>query len=345
MSDTSEEKTLAPSDKKLKDARRRGQVARSTDLVRAVSTCAGLGYLWLKANSIQDKCHQALMLTDKLLDKPFDVAVQLALGVLPELALGIVGPFLAAIVVAAILTTVLANGGIIFSFEPIKLKFENIDPIQGLKRIASMRSLVELGKTLLKAVSLGAIFFFVVVGAWKTLVYLPICGMGCIGFVFMEIKLLIAIACGALLIGGLIDLLIQRWLFLRSMRMTESEAKRELKEQQGNPEVKREHRRLRREQAREAPLGMHRATLILTGQQGVVGVRYVRGETGVPVVVCRGEGEAALRLCDEARALHISIVADDAVVRELIHSAKLGNPIPAQHFEPVARALLAAGQV
>ncbi|KRQ17434.1 EscU/YscU/HrcU family type III secretion system export apparatus switch protein [Bradyrhizobium manausense] len=345
MSDTSEEKTLPPSDKKLNDARKRGQVAHSTDLVRAVSVCAGLGYLWLEASSIQDKCHQALMLTDKLLDKPFDVAVQLALGALPELALGIVGPFLATIVVGAILTTVLANGGMIFSFEPVKLKFENVDPIQGLKRIASMRSLVELGKTLLKAIGLGAIFFFVVVGAWKTLVYLPACGMGCFGFVFMEVKLLIGIACGAFLIGGLIDLLIQRWLFLRSMRMTESEAKRESKEQQGNPEVKREHRRLRREQAREAPLGVNRATLILTGQEMLVGVRYVRGETGVPVVVCRGEGEAASRLFDEARALHLTIVNDHAVVRELIRSAKLGNPIPTQYFESVARALLAAGQV
>ncbi|WP_445219723.1 EscU/YscU/HrcU family type III secretion system export apparatus switch protein [Bradyrhizobium sp. Pa8] len=345
MSDTSEEKTLAPSEKKLSDARKKGVVPHSTDLVRAVSACVGLGYLGLEVSSIQGKCREALMLTDKLLELPFNIAVDLALGILPELALRIVGPLLASIVTCVILTAVLANGGLVFSTEPLTPKFENIDPIKGLQRIASLRSLVELGKTLVKVVCLGAIFLLVVVGTWKTLVYLPICGIGCFDFVFIEVKLLIGIASGAFMIGGLIDLLVQRWLFLRGMRMTASEMKRELKEQQGNPELKREHRRLRREQANEAPQGVGRATLILTGREMLVGVRYVRGETGVPVLVCRGEGEAASRLFDEARGLRLSIVDDHVLVRELIRNAKLGNPIPNPYFESVAKALLATGQV
>ncbi|MCP3380163.1 EscU/YscU/HrcU family type III secretion system export apparatus switch protein [Bradyrhizobium sp. CCGUVB4N] len=345
MSDTSEEKTHAASDKKLKDARKKGTVPHSADLVKAVSACAGLGYLWVEAGSIQGKCREALMLTDKLLSEPFNIAVDLALGVLPELAFRVVGPLLGSVVICAMLTAVLANGGPVFSTEPMTPKFENIDPIKGLKRIASLRSLVELGKSLFKLVCLGAIFFLVVVGGWKTLVYLPVCGMGCFDFLFIEVKLLIEIACGAFLIVGLIDLLLQRWLFLRNMRMTESEMKREHKEQQGNPELKREHHRLRREQANEPPLGLHRATLILTGPKMLVGLRYVRGETGVPVLVCRGEGEAASRISDEARALRLSIVDDHGLVRELIRSAKLGSPIPMQYFEPVAKALLATGQV
>ncbi|MGY2933465.1 type III secretory pathway component EscU [Bradyrhizobium sp. GM6.1] len=129
------------------------------------------------------------------------------------------------------------------------------------------------------------------------------------------------------------------------MRMTKSDMKREDKEQQGNPEVKREHRRLRREQASESPLGVSRATLILTGRELLVGVRYIRGETGVPVLVCRGDGEAASRLFDEARRLRLSIVEDHVLVRELIHNTSLGNSIPVQYFEAVAKALFAAGQV
>ncbi|MGY4281001.1 type III secretion protein U [Bradyrhizobium sp. LM2.7] len=345
MSDTSEERTLAPTEKKLSDSRKKGVVPHSTDLVRALSACAGLGYLWLEASSIYDKCREALMLTDKLLDKPFNIAVDLALGVLPELALRIVGPLLGSMVTGAILATVLANGGLVFSSEPMTPKFENIDPINGLKRIASLRSLIELGKTLFKVFCLGAIFVLVVVGAWKTLVYLPVCGTGCFEFVFIQVKLLIGIASGAFLIGGLVDLLVQRWLFLRGMRMTKSDMKREDKEQQGSPEVKREHRRLRREQASESPLGVRRATLILTGRELLVGVRYIRGETGVPVLVCRGDGEAASRLFDEARRLRLSIVDDHVLVRELIRNTSLGNSIPVQYFEAVAKALLAAGQV
>ncbi|KLK91185.1 translocation protein [Microvirga vignae] len=345
MSETSEEKKLPPTPKKLSDARNKGQIARNADFVSAVSACAGLGYLWLEASLIQDKWHEGLLLVDKLQDQPFDTAVKQALGVLTELTIATVGPLLGAIVAAAALAGFLANRGLVFSLETIKPKLENMNPINGLKRIASLRSLIELGKTLFKVFALGASFLLVVIGMWKTLVYLPACGVGCLSFVFTELKLLIGIAAGAFLIGGLIDLLIQRWLFLHDMRMTETEAKRESKEQQGNPELKREHRRLGQEAASEPPLGLHRATLILSGREMLVGLRYVRGETGVPVLVCRGRGEAASRLLDEARALRLNIIDDHVLARRLIRNTKLGGFVPAQHFEAVARALFAAGQV
>ncbi|GLR45963.1 putative translocation protein y4yO [Mesorhizobium amorphae] len=345
MSDTSEEKNRPPSPKKLKDARKKGQVANSADFVRAASTCAGLGYLWFEASAIEDKCQEALLLTDKLQDLPFNSAIQQALVVLTELAVSTVGPFLATVVVAAVLSGLLANRGLVISFEPMAPKFDKINPFKGLKRIASMRSLAELVKTLVKVIVLSAIFLFVVLGMWKTMVYLPICGAGCLGFVFTEVKLLIGIAAGAFLVAGLIDLLIQRALFLRDMRMSDTEMKREMKEQQGDPELKRERRRLREEMAGEPPVGVRRATLILRGRSAVVGLRYVRGEIGVPVLVCRGKGEAASRLTDEARALRLPIVYDDGLAGQLIPTAKLGKPIPKQYFEPVAKALYTAGLV
>ncbi|MCV3243308.1 type III secretion protein U [Mesorhizobium robiniae] len=345
MSDTSEEKKHPPTPRKLNQARKKGQIPSSADFVRAASTCAGLGYLWLKASTIEDKCQEALLLTDKLQDMPFNSAVQQALVLFTELAVSIVGPFLGIIVVAAVLSGLLANRGLVFSFEPMMPKYEKIDPFKGLKRIASMRSLTELVKTLVKVFVLSAVFLLVVLGMWKTMVYLPICGMGCVGFVFAEVKLLIGIAAGFFLIGGLIDLLVQRGLFLRDMRMTDTEMKRELKDQQGEPELKRERRRLRNEMASELPLGVHRATLILRGRAILVGLRYVRGETGVPVLVCRGEGEAASQLFDEARALRLTIVDDDVLARQLIPTTKLGDPVPQKYFEPVAKVLYAAGLV
>ncbi len=345
MSDTSEEKKLPPTAKKLGDARKKGQIARSADFVSAVSTCTGLGYLWLNAGPIADEWHEALRLIDKLQGQPFNSAAQQALGVLTERAMATVGPFLGSVVAAAILAGFLANRGLVFSFEPIKPKLENMDPIKGFKRIASLRSLIELGKTLFKVFVLGTTVLFTVTGTWKTLVYLPACGMGCLYFVFIELKLLIGIAAGAFLIGGLFDCLIQRWLFLRDMRMTETEAKRESKEQQGNPQLKGEHRRLGQEAANESPLGVHRATLIVRGRETLVGLRYVRGETGVPVLVCRGKGEAASQLLNEARALHLSIMDDHVLARRLFRRTKLGSAVPARHFEAVARALYAVGQV
>ncbi|MBB4188992.1 type III secretion protein U [Sinorhizobium terangae] len=345
MSNSNEEKSHPSTPRKLSEARKKGQIPRSVDFTRAASNCAGLGYLWFRASVIEDKCHEALLLTDKLQYLPFNIAVRQALLLLAELTLTTVGPMLATIVAAAILAGFVANGGLVFSFEPTKPSFEKIHPFQGLKRMASMRSLVEVGKTLAKVSILSATFLFLILGMWKTLVYLPVCGTACFGLVFAETKLLIGIGAGAILVGGLIDLLVQRWLFLRDMRMTKTEVKRELKDQQGQPDVKREQRRLRRQMADESPLGVHCATLILRGREKLVGLRYVRGETGVPVLVCRSEGEAASHMFSEAQALRLTIVNDDVLARELIRTTKLGDAVPTQYFEPVARALFAAGLV
>ncbi|CCD87194.1 RhcU protein [Bradyrhizobium sp. ORS 285] len=345
MSGTSEEKKLPPTQKKLRDARKKGQSARSSDFVSGVGVCAGLGCLWLRSSAVQDKWQETVRLVDKLQEQPFTSAVPRALSGLLELFIATVAPLLAATVLAALLANILANGGFIFALEPLKPKLDKLDPFKGLKRIASKRSAIELGKTWIKIITLGAIFIFCVAASWKAMVHIPACGLACFGFAFFEIKTMIGIAAGAFLVGGLGDLLIQRWLFMQDMRMTESEAKRESKEQQGSPQVKREHRRLRQESANEAPLGVHRATLILKGATVLIGLRYVRNETGVPVLVCGGEGEAASQLLREARAMHLCVVEDERLTLQLLHKAKLGNPIPSQHFESVAKALYAAGLV
>ncbi|MCA1455152.1 EscU/YscU/HrcU family type III secretion system export apparatus switch protein [Bradyrhizobium sp. BRP22] len=344
MNDSSEEKKLPPTPKKLRDARKKGQSPRSADFVSAASICAGLGCLCFRAGAIEDGWREAVQLIDKLQAEPFNSAVRQALVGLIDLSMATVAPIIGAAVVAAVLASVLGTGGLTFSVEPLKPSFEKLDPVKGLKRIVSQRSLVELGKSLIKVFVLGATLFLTVVASWKALVYLPVCGLGCFGFVFNELEALIAIAAGAFLIGGLTDILIQRWLFLRDMRMTESEAKRESKEQEGNPQIKGEHRRLRRESANESPLGIHRATLIVTGPAMLIGLRYVRGETGVPVMVCRGEGEVALRLIGEARALRLSIFEDPVLARQLI-KATMGKAVPMDCFERAAKAVFAAGLV
>ncbi|GGI27744.1 MULTISPECIES: EscU/YscU/HrcU family type III secretion system export apparatus switch protein [Bradyrhizobium] len=345
MSDSSEEKKRPPTPKKLRQARKKGQIPRSADFVSALSICAAFGCLCFRAGAIEGVWREGVRLVDKLQGQPFNSAVQQALVGLIELSLTSVAPIIGAAVAAGILASVLAAGGLTFSVEPLKPSLKKLDPIKGLKRIVSQKSLVELGKSLIKVFLLGVTLFFTSLASWKALVYLPVCGLGCFSFVFKEVKFLIEIAAGAFLIGGLTDLLIQRWLFLRDMRMTESEAKRESKEQEGNPHVKGEHRRLRRESASEPPLGVNRATLILTGPAMLVGLRYVRGQTGVPVLVCRGEDELASQLFDQARALHLSIIQEPALARQLIRKGIMGKAVPKDCFEGVAKAVFAAGLV
>ncbi|WIW50387.1 EscU/YscU/HrcU family type III secretion system export apparatus switch protein (plasmid) [Bradyrhizobium sp. 62B] len=345
MSDSSEEKKLPPTPKKLRQARKKGQIPRSADLVSAFSLCAAFGCLFVRAGAIEDEWREGIRLVEQLQGQSFSSAVQQALVGLIELSLTSVAPIIGAAVVAAILAGILPAGGLTFSVEPLKPNLEKCDPIKGLKRIISQRSLIELAKSVLKVFLLGVPLLLTSLASWKVLVYLPVCGLGCVSTVFKELKLLMEIAAGAFLIAGLSDLLIQRWLFLRDMRMTESEAKRESKEQGGNPQVKGEHRRLRREAAIELPLGVNQATLILTGPAKLIGLRYVRGQTGVPVLVCRAEGELASQLLDRARALHLTIIPDPVLAGQLIRKGIMGKAVPMDCFEGVAKAVIAAGFV
>ena len=346
MSDTSEQKTLPASTKKLQDARKKGQIAHSHDFVSAVGAVAAIAYLWSFAASTVDLWREALLLAVNIQNEPFQVALPQLGAALIALCWRTVLPLLAVAVVAALLANIAINRGFLFSLAPMVPNLEHINPFTGLKRIFALRNWIELAKTLVKGVLLGSTLAIVVAGTLNTLVRLPICGEGCIGFVFGSMaQLLLAIGIAFLLATGLIDILLQRWLFLREMRMTITESKRELQDQEGNPLVRSTRRRQREEQAQEPPIGPRHATLFVRGESVVVGLRYVRGETSVPIVVCRARGAAIQPLLDVAASSRVPVVREAALARSLRRKPRLGSAIASQQFERVARAMLAAGLV
>ena len=345
MSDaSSEEKTLPPSSKKLEDARKKGQIAHSSDLVSAAGGVAAILYLWTWSETIVEDWRQALSLAGQFVATDFDSGLRQLVGVLLTASFRTMAPLLGLVLGASLLANVVANRGLLFSLEPIKPQLDRINPFSGLARMFGLKGWIELAKTLVKLLAMTAALVLVMLGTWKTLVLLPACGMGCYGFVVgVETKLLLAIAAGCFVAAAVIDLFIQRWLFLREMRMTPSEAKREMQELEGNPLIRGAHQRLRRESASEPRLGVNQATLVIRGRNAVVGLRYVRGETGVPVVVCRGSGAAAERILAGARELAKPVVDDAELVRILMRRARLGAAIPSRHFNRVAKVIFAAG--
>lgn len=344
MSGSSEEKTLPPSAKKLEDGRKKGQLAHSPDLVSAAGGVAAILYLWTRSETIAEDWRQALTFASQIPTADFQAGMRQLGEVLLLTSLRTIAPFLALVLAASVLANMMINRGIVFSLEPIKPKLDHINPFTGFGRLFGMRSWIELAKTLIKTLLMAAAFLLVILGTWKTLVFLPACGMGCFSFmVGAQTKLLLAIAAGCFIAAALIDLLIQRWLFLREMRMTPSEAKREMQELEGNPLIRSAHQRLRQESANEPRLGVKQATLLIRGEGVVVGLRYVAGETGVPIVVCRGKATAAERILAEARQLAKPLVEDVGLARALMRRAKLGAAVPSQHFNRVAKAIFSAG--
>ena len=254
-------------------------------------------------------------------------------------------PLLGLALAAGVAGSVLANGGFVFSLEPIKPKLEHLNPIEGLKRMFGVKAWVELAKTVVKAALLGAALLLVFLGTWNTLVLMPTCGLGCLGFVVStQSKLLLSIALAAFLAGGVLDVLIQRWLFLRDMKMSATELKREFKEQEGDPHVKGAHRRQRQESAGLPRTGLKQATILIRGQGVAVGLRYVAGQGGPPVIVCRAKGAQADVMVEAAAELGIPRAPDHGLAAALAKRVPPGSPLPNRFFDRAARAIYAAGQ-
>ncbi len=346
--DQSEEKSLPASEKKLRDARKKGQVSQSKDMVIGMGTVAILAYVWLAWESVQVDLITLLLLPADTYQMPFLKAVEHVMSAAFDLAVKTVLPLILIVILVSILTNVAVMKGFIFSTEPITPKGEKIDPVAGFKRIFSMKNMVELIKSVLKTLLLSAAALVLVLLGLETLIKGPVCGADCIAFAFSSLVKPLFIAFALIfLLFALLDVGLQRWLFLRDQRMTKTEFKRERKDMEGDPMLRQELARQRREfaQGNATPLGIKQATVLITeGQSAVIGLRYIKGETPVPSLVCKGRNERAVQLVAQARQLYIPVVDEPALAKTLLENGKLGDYVDQAYFHDVAAILIQTNQ-
>jgi type III secretion protein U len=346
MNDETEDKSLPASSKKLHDARRKGQVSHSRDFITGFTLAIMLIYLWLAGASLGNRLAELVNVISQSLDLSFaDAANRVVRLSLEELLLMSL-PFMALVVIGSVVAGMIGTLGPVFSFELVTPKFSHVNPVQGFSRIFSIRNIVEFAKSTAKFVVLGTAFFLILRGAMEPLFETPICGAPCIITTAVQVaKPLAGTAAIAFLAVGLLDILVQRRLFLRDMRMTRTENKRELKDLQGDPLIRGERRRLRLMDALRANtrVGVSAAVIAIIHGDRVVGLRYRPGETFVPVVVCKAEGEAGRSMLAELRQRGIPIVDNADFVAALAARHGVGDMIIPELFEAAARVLVAAG--
>jgi type III secretion protein U len=332
------EKTEEPTHKKLEDAKRKGQGPKSQDAVAAsilgvsllVLTGAGPSLLervtavvqraitqGMQAKSTQD---MLALLTDMVLD-----------GLIAALPMAIVSMLIAAIVL-------LAQTGVVFSFEAISPKFDKLNPAEGLKKMVNVRSLIEFAKSLIKAVALGSVVWIIVRDLVPLLVgsaYLTPEGEGRVAWTSL-LHLLAASVLVFTVIAPL-DYGLQRWLFMRDQKMSKDEVKREHKDADGDPHVKGQQRQMREELANSAPQErVPGATVVVTNPTHyAVALRYDSRESPIPVVVAKGVDEEAATIRAIAAAHRVPMIANPPLARAL-HKLPLDQPIPDDLFEAVA---------
>lgn len=343
MSD-SEERTLRPSSRKLRKAREKGQIPLQRDMRILVVTSGGLLYLWLALGDIADHFRTSAALSFALLQDPngaYDEVIAQSVGA----ATRIVGTLFVVLAGLLVIVSIVLNRGVVLSLDPILPKLSHLDPVKGIKRIFSARTLAEIAKSLAR-LALATIGIALVARSWGAAVlHAPRCGASCL----LELTvILVVLVVGAVLAAAaavsVLDLPLQAWLFERDQKMTKTEAKTEAKDMHGSPEIRGALRRLRREaaNARGGRLGVSRATLVIAGPREAVAIRYVREEHGIPVIVAKVRGpERMAALIDQVTSLSVPMVDDPSLAHRIMQGARAGSPIRPAEYTDTARLIQA----
>jgi type III secretion protein U len=336
----SDEKTEQPSNKKLRDARNDGETSKSTDLpFAAILLCAALGFS-LAGGPMAEQLRQLLLSGLDVKRAQGDLRVADALVDAATHGLILVLPV---VIVAGLAAAgaLVAQVGLQTSFKPLELKFDAINPASGLKRIFSVRSLIDLLKTVLKALLIGAVLVrtgMLLVPLMLGVVYQPVGGLA--GVAWDVLCKVFAVAGVLYAVIGVADYAIQHWLFIRDHKMSKDEVKRENKDSEGDPHIKNERRKLGRELATAPPNESvaNANVVVVNPTHYAVALRYDPDEAGLPRVIAKGVDGDAKAIREQAVRWGVPIVGNPPLARALFH-VPVNDAIPEALFDGVAAVL------
>jgi flagellar biosynthesis protein FlhB len=341
--DTGGEKTLPASQHKKMQQREKGNVAKSTDLSAAVTLLAALGGLYLLGpamfEGMREGAHYYFSQAWVLLPEASDMQ-PLALGVVLRIAYTVL-PLMLVLLLAGILINV-AQIGLLFAPQVLQPKPGKLNPISGFKKFASLRTLVEFIKSVLKLAVIGTVVYYTLRNRWDEVLlfpYLPPAAMA--GAMAKLIALVWLRAALAMIILGLLDLAFQRWQHERDLRMTQQEVRDELKQFEGDPRIRQRVRAIQRQMAmqrmmREVPT----ADVVITNPVTyAVALRYDVENMDAPTVVAKGARLLAERIRNAAMEHDVPIVEKPELARELYRTLELGHTVPEKLFRAVAEIL------
>jgi flagellar biosynthetic protein FlhB len=343
MSESDAERTEQPTQKRLDEARKNGQIARSTDLnAAAVVLAAGAALHMLGrglGSDLFDLMRGGLTISrTQALDESSAISM-FAASV--QHALLACAPILGLTLLAALLAP-LSLGGWNLAFGTLAPDFSRLSPIKGLGRIFSMRGLVELVKAFAKfaIVALIAVIFL-----WmKTNEMLQLGAEPTAAAIGHAITLsghaLLAVSGGLALIAAL-DVPFQLFQHMKSLRMTREEVRQEMKESDGNPEIKSKIRQLQQERARQRMMQeVPKADVVVTNPTHFsVALRYDDKRMRAPIVVAKGADEVAAKIREIAGEHNVPIFEAPPLARALFRAVDLNEPVPAGLYVAVAQVL------
>jgi len=342
MPPTDQERTEQATPKRRRESREKGQVAKSRELCSVSVLLASLGAFYFVGGSMLNKLMELAHLS-------FSQAHRVELNMTGTVSLfrdtlihfaSILAPFMVIIVAAGLLSNYL-QVGVIFSGHTMKPELSKISPLKGFKRLVSLKSLVELVKSLLKLTivamvafltirsEMGSIFPLVDKGVWDIFLFLS----------RVSFKILIT-TCWVLIILAILDYAYQKWEFEKNLKMSKQEVKDEFKQTEGDPLVRSRIRSLQREMARRRMMeSVPHADVVVTNPTHLAVALQYKKEMNAPQVTAKGAGFLAQRIKQIAQEHKVPVIENPGVARLIYKLCDIGKEIPESLYRAVAEIL------
>jgi type III secretion protein U len=347
--DDSADKTEKPTPKRLRDARKKGDVPKSKDLSSTVGTLVWLlifastvTWSYGQIAELMNRTFAAVSARDSFGEVAFNLSmdgirVMLLVGVLPALLAGLIGTLVEFLQVRGV-----------FTFEKVKPDLKHLNPVEGVKRMFGVENLIELLKSILKAVLIIGLFVVLARHYANDLFQLAYAKPGAVGSLWWHISSVYVIwILVFFLFLSLGDVGLQHFNYIKKLRMSRRDIKQEYREDEGDPYIKQRRKQLHFEWAQQNMLsGARRANVIVTNPTHLaIALYYEKGETVVPIVTAKGEDYMAQLIREVAEEEGIPIMRNVDLARALYAEVELDDYIPRDLFEAVAQVLIWAREV
>jgi flagellar biosynthesis protein FlhB len=340
-----DEKTEQPTPKRLREARKKGQIFKSNDLTQAFLFFTAAAVLMVTGSHVVDSLKSLMLpffepavLTGNL----NETAILSRIGAAFKSLLLLSAPLLGALLVAAIALNFLQVGGLIFSFGTLSPKFSKLNPVEGFRNLFFKgRTYLELAKNLVKLAVIFWIAYSTFRGNVRDAILSARVGLNQTGVLASKIvfELLFKVG-GVFVLLGAADFMLQKKMYIKSLMMSKDEVKREYKQDEGDPEIKHKRKHLHQELISQHMVNNVRKAnaVVVNPTHYAIALRYDQALMSAPQVTAKGQMLMGQRIIEVAKESHVPIVRNVPLAHKL-YEIEEGFEIPEDLYAAVADVL------
>lgn len=341
------EKTEEATDKRKREALEKGNVAKSQDMGSVAVLLVGLILLNNFGADLYNDIglYMKHLFTNTLIENLSGITtkeVVLIFAQLMYLIIKVMLPILLGIALAGIAVNIFQTG-FILTFDPLLPKFDKLNPITGIQNIFTMKTVVEVIKSIFKILIVIYIPYSTLMEKLPLFIRFlklnPLTSFSLLGEIIYDMGIKIIIV---LLVLALADYYFQKWKHAEDMKMSKDEIKDEYKQQEGDPKVKQKIKEIQRQAATRKQLSeVPKATVVITNPTHIaVALKYEMGQSSAPLIVAMGSGHIAQKIKEIAAENDVPIVENKPLARELFKKAEVGDEIPQELWQTVIEILI-----